>query len=135
VIRCGALLFTVLALAAPASAATRCPLPGQKPMLLVKMYFGQSLDNGREISQRDWDRFLSNTVTPRFPEGLSVYDARGQWTGPSHKPIGERSKIVEIAAPDTPAVRSRVADIARDYRRRFRQHSVGIVTSASCAAF
>jgi len=127
-----ALLF--LAVAAPASAA--CPLPGQKPMLLVKMYFGQSLKNGQEISERDWDGFLADTVTARFPDGLTVYDTRGQWTDPkSHGLARERTKVVEIAASDTPAVRTRVADIARDYRLKFHQHSVGIVTTTSCALF
>ena len=26
-----------------------------------------------------WDAFLADTVTPRFPDGLTVLDARGQW--------------------------------------------------------
>jgi hypothetical protein len=110
--------------------AAPCPLPGQKPMLLVKLYFGQNGD------PRAWDRFLAGAVTPRFPDGFTVYDARGQWTDPStHRLTREASKVVEIAAPDTPVVRARVAEIARDYRVKFRQHSVGIVTSASCATF
>lgn len=105
-------------------------------MLLVKMYFGQSLENGQQISERDWDHFLAETVTARFPDGLTVYDAGGQWSDPkTHGLTRERSKVVEIAAPDTPSVRSRVADIARDYRRKFHQHSVGIVTTTSCALF
>jgi hypothetical protein len=99
-------------------------------MLLVKLYFGQSGD------ARAWDQFLAGTVTPRFPDGFTVYDARGQWTDPKSKGlIREASKVIEIATPDTPQVRTSVADIARDYRAKFRQHSVGIVTSASCATF
>jgi hypothetical protein len=110
--------------------AAPCPLPGQKPMLLVKMYFGQNGD------ARAWDRFLAGTVTPRFPDGFTVYDARGQWTDPNTRRLTrEATKVIEIAAPDTPQARARVADIARDYRAKFRQHSVGIVTSASCATF
>lgn len=99
-------------------------------MLLVKMYFGQTGD------ARAWDRFLADTVTPRFPDGFTVYDSRGQWTDPkSQRLTREATKVVEIAAPDTPIVRARVADIARDYRAEFKQQSVGIVTTAACAAF
>jgi len=124
-----AALPLLLLLAAPAQAAD-CALPTQKPMLLVKMYFGQSAD------ARAWDRFLADTVTPRFPDGFTVYDARGQWTNPkTGRLVRERSKVVEIAAPDSPSLRSNVAAIARHYRLLFRQQSVGIVTSSSCAAF
>ena len=123
----------LLALAMPLPVlASPCPLPGQKPMLLVKMYFGQN----PQMPARAWQQFLSVTVTPRFPDGFTVYDGRGQWTDPkTHRLTREASKIIEIAAPDTPLVRAGVADIARDYRAKFRQHSVGIVTSAACALF
>jgi hypothetical protein len=127
-----ALLLLIL-VAQPAWAT--CPLPGQKEMLLVKLYFGQTTSGGQDISARDWDRFLAQTVTPRFPDGLTVYDTQGQWTDRKSKLSRERTKVVEIATPDTPAARNGIAEIARDYRGKFHQHSVGIVTSASCGVF
>jgi hypothetical protein len=131
-------VFLVLAIlvAEPALAADHCPLPGQKEMLLVKMYFGQSMPGGQTISARGWDRFLAATVTPRFPDGFTVYDAQGQWTDPVTRNLArERTKVMEIASPDTPAVRNAIADIAHTYRKTFRQQSVGIVTEVSCGAF
>ena len=120
----------------PALAAEHCPLPGQKEMLLVKMYFGQDMTGGRIVAARDWERFLSATVTAHFPDGFTVYDAKGQWSDPkTHRLVRERTKVVEIATSDTPAARNDVAEIARRYRETFRQQSVGIVTSTSCAAF
>ena len=134
-VRAGFLILTILA-AEPALAADRCPLPGQKEMLLVKMYFGQNLAGGQTVPARDWERFLSGTVTPRFPDGFTVYDARGQWIDPKTHDLGrERTRVLEIAAPDSPAIRRQIADIARSYREAFHQQSVGIVTSASCALF
>jgi Protein of unknown function (DUF3574) len=117
-------VFLVLAIlvAEPALAADHCPLPGQKEMLLVKMYFGQSMPGGQTISARGWDRFLAATVTPRFPDGFTVYDAQGQWTDP----------VTRNLARD---VRKAIADIAHTYRKTFRQQSVGIVTEVSCGAF
>jgi hypothetical protein len=105
-------------------------------MLMVKMYFGQSMPGGHSVQPRAWTRFLSAAVTPRFPDGFTVYDAQGQWMDPKMpKPSQERSKVVEIAAPDSLAVRTAITDIARSYRESFHQQSVGIVTTTSCAAF
>ncbi|HVW73945.1 MAG TPA: DUF3574 domain-containing protein [Rhizomicrobium sp.] len=137
-VRCilaGASLLAIL-MVEPGLAAERCPLPGQKDMLLVKLYFGQSLPGGHTVQPRDWARFLSTAVTPRFPDGFTVYDTYGQWMDAKKpKPSHERSKVVEIAAPDSLAVRTAITDIARRYREIFHQQSVGIVTSSSCAAF
>ncbi len=134
VIRAGLLLMATLMPVQGAS--TACPLPGQKPALLVKMYFGRAIADGREVSAQQWEQFLSQTVTPRFPRGFTVYDAYGQWSDSrTHKPAGERSKVVEVAAPDTTAVHSRIAEIARLYRAAFHQQSVGVTTAAGCARF
>ena len=131
-----ALLLLSVLMAAPALAAERCPLPGQKEMLIVKMYFGQGMPGDHTVPPRAWTRFLSTTITPRFPDGFTVYDAYGQWMDPKMpKPSQERTKVVEIAAPDSLAVRTAITDIARSYRESFHQQSVGIVTSTSCAAF
>jgi len=131
-----ALLLLSVLMTLPALAAERCPLPGQKPMLVVKMYFGQSMPGGQTVQPRAWSRFLSGAVTPRFPDGFTVYDAQGQWIDPKMpKPSQERTKVVEIAVPDSLAARTAITDIARRYRESFHQQSVGIVTTTSCAAF
>jgi hypothetical protein len=120
----------MLVLVSPPALAASCPLPDQKPMLLVKMYFGQNRDT------RAWENFLARTVTLRFPAGLTVYEAKGQWTDPKTGRLAhERSRVVEIATPDTAAARTNIAEIARLYRRDFHQQSVGVVTQQVCAHF
>jgi hypothetical protein len=47
----------------------------------------------------------------------------------------ERSKVVEIAAPDAPGLMNRIQDVAAHYRTRFHQQSVGVVTMPGCGAF
>ena len=129
-------ILLLMLFASPAFAVDHCPLPGQKEMLLVKLYFGQSLPGGHTVQPRAWTRFVSTAITPRFPDGFTVYDAYGQWMDPKKpRPSRERSKVEEIAAPDSVAVRAAITDIARSYRETFHQQSVGIVTSSSCAAF
>jgi hypothetical protein len=122
------IVFSALVLASSPALAATCPLPGQKPMLLAKMYFGQNRD------AQAWENFLARTVTARFPAGLTVYEAQGQWTDPkTGRLTRERSRVVEIATPDTAAVRANIVEIARLYRRDFRQQSVGVVTQQVCA--
>jgi len=118
--------------AAPAFAA--CP-PGQNEMLAVRLYFGQSM-NGRPIAAAAWRDFVARVVTPRFPDGFTIYDARGQWRDPHTQRIArETSKVIEIAAPQTGDLQSRVAEIRKNYATRFHQQSVGLLTLPGCGAF
>lgn len=126
----GSLALALLLAAQP----IECPFAGQKPMLIVRLYFGQS--GAPAIPGAEWRTFLANTVTPRFPGGFTVYDGAGQWQDAnSPKIIREKTKIIEIATEDTPAIHEGIAEISRRYRERFHQEAVGIVTTAGCAAF
>ena len=130
------LLGLTLWSAAAEAAEAPCPIAGQTQMLLTRLYFGETVQGRPAVSEKDWQSFLAQTVTPRFPDGFTVYPASGQWQDRStHAIIRENSRVIEIAAGDTPVLRSRIAEIARLYREKFQQQSVGIVTSMACAKF
>jgi Protein of unknown function (DUF3574) len=121
---------------APAQAAPACPFAGQRPMLVVRLYFGNGDEGQTAVSPALWQAFLAGAVTPRFPDGFTVYDAAGQWRDPKSGRIArENSRVVEIAARDTPATRKAVAQIGGLYRAKFHQLSVGLVTTIACAKF
>jgi hypothetical protein len=133
---------TVLALclASPGWAARAqslgCPFPGQTPMLVVQLLLGQDIGGGRSVSPAEWRDFVSAAVTPRFPDGFTISDARGQWMDrQTHRIIVEPSKIILIAVEDTPMVRERLEAVVSLYRSRFHQQSVGVISSRSCAGF
>lgn len=131
-----ALLGLMLCSAAAEAADAPCPIPGQTQMLLVRLYFGETIQGRAVVSEKDWKSFLARTITPRFPDGFTVYQATGQWQDARRHAIShENSRVIEIAAGDTPILRSRIAEIARLYRERFQQQSVGIVTSMARAKF
>jgi hypothetical protein len=137
VARAAILAFAVWCGSVAASLAQNaaCPVPGQIPMLIVQLFFGQSV-NGRPLPDKAWRSFLAETVTPRFPDGLTVYDAYGQWRDPRTKSIGrERTKVVVIATEDTDSIRRQIAEVAAAYRVRFHQQSVGVLTNPGCGAF
>ena len=121
---------TLLAIAAAACTATaqagECPFPGQQPMLVAQLFFGQDIAGHGRIAPRAWREFLRSDVskTRRF-HGFTVYDAYGQWLDPQTRRLGrEPSKVVEIAAADSPALESAITALIARYRTRFRQQAV-----------
>ena len=103
-----------------------------KPALHVDLYFGRDTAKG-EVSEADWAKFLAEEVTPRFPEGLSVVEAQGQYREPSGKLTRERTKLLVVVLFDAPAQSAKLKDIAVAYARRFDQQTVFRVERPVCA--
>ena len=106
--------------------------PPMKPALHVDLYFGRDTAKG-EVSEADWAKFLAEEVTPRFPEGLSVVEAQGQYREPSGKLTRERTKLLVVVLFDAPAQSAKLKDIAVAYARRFDQQTVFRVERPVCA--
>jgi len=131
----GALGAASLALALSACArpvTSACPAPLQSA-LEVNLYFGRDKPGGGEVGDAEWASFLADSVTPRFPAGLTVIDARGQHRDPQGRIGSERTKLVVIVVFDAPAHREKVTAIVEDYRSRFGQHGVFRVEQPVCA--
>ncbi|HEX5507953.1 MAG TPA: DUF3574 domain-containing protein [Pseudolabrys sp.] len=112
--------------------ACRTPL---KPMLRVEMFFGREIDGRLGVSGKKWQRFVAREIAPRF-SGLTVLDGRGWWRGPKGRAVNnESSKVVIIVMPDSETARERIDAVARAYKARFKQQSVGIVIQSACAGF
>ena len=74
-------------------------------------------------------------MTPRFPDGLTVFDARGQWRNSEGLVLKERSKVLVILVPPGENGMRLTGEIADEYKRRFNQESVLRVVSDVCATF
>jgi hypothetical protein len=75
-------------------------------------------------------------MTPRFPDGLSVLDAAGQWHDKARgRVVREPSKLVIIVTADDAPARDKIAAIVAAYKEQFHQRSVGVVSRPVCAAF
>ena len=128
-------LMLIAAASGSAAAQETCALPGQTRMLVAELFFGRASATG-EVSEQQWRAFLRAEATPRFPAGLTAFDAYGQWQDPATKKIGrERTKVLLIATDDTDAARRKIEELAAAYRTAFAQKSVGIVTREDCASF
>ena len=133
-----ALATLATATAAPASAlgadAASCP-PGTEPFAEYRLFFGRSQGGVEVVSDAAWRAFLADEVTPRFPDGLTVLDAAGQWRDGAGAIVRERTKLLLIlAAPGADAMR-RTDQIADAYKRAFGQSSVLRVVTPACASF
>ena len=89
-----------------------------------RLFFGFGV-SGNTVSEEDWRRFLAVVVTPRFPNGLTVFHARGQWRAVGEMTVMvESSRVVEIAHDDTPEFDQRLDEVIAMYKQRYRQQSV-----------
>lgn len=128
---CGALAAGVLG-SAPASSCT-APL---KPMQRIELMFGRNIRGHAGVGDTAWAKFLAREIAPRFPDGLTVLDAAGQWRDPAGGRLArEPAKLVIIVTADDTRVDDRIAAIVAAYKQRFHQKSVAVVTSPVCAAF
>jgi hypothetical protein len=99
--------------------------------LRTTLYFGLARPKGT-VSELEWQLFLRDEVTPRFPQGLTVWEAQGQWL--SQGAIGhERTKVLLLVHPDTPVAQEAVQTVITRYRKAFEQESVLWETARVCA--
>jgi len=128
----GIALLAWLAGATPTHAQAPLSCSGnQKSWLVAELLFGRS-----RVSESQWARFLADEITPRFPDGLTVMDAKGQWRSPgSGKIAKERSKVVMIAMPPAADNDARLQAIIEAYKARFKQRSVGLIVRPACVSF
>lgn len=112
-----------------------CPLPS-KAMMRAELMFGRNIGGRAGVSEAAFARFVAAEITPRFPAGLTVIDAAGQWRdSKTGQVVREKSKMVVLMVGDAPDARERIAAIAEAYKKRFRQQSVVVVTRPVCASF
>lgn len=93
-------------------------------LIQVDLYFGRNIGTDGKVTERQFRQFLRDTVTPRFPDGLTVYDADGQFLDSTSTLIQEPSKVVSLILSDTQANEQALHEIIEVYKQRFQQESV-----------
>lgn len=108
----------------------------QKPGKVAELLFGRDIGGRLGVSDPAWRRFVAREITPRFPDGLTVTDATGQWRDRSSgRIVREPSKRVEIVLPGRDDDGARLDAIAEAYERQFHQQSVVVVLTPACVSF
>jgi hypothetical protein len=134
--RPASVLLLLLALSGSAGAQLVDCRGGQKPSQVAELMFGRKIGDRIAVSEGDWGRFVDREITPRFPDGLTVFNAAGQWRDKSsNKIVREPSKIVQIVLPGDDGEFARLNEIAEAYKTRFKQQSVGVIVRPACVSF
>jgi hypothetical protein len=92
-----------------------------------ELYFGVGTegDAASAIGEERWREFLDQEVTQRFPEGLTVLDAYGQWLFRGESgPQRQRTKVLVILHEDTPRRRADIDAIRLAWKQVTRHQSV-----------
>jgi hypothetical protein len=126
----GAALLSGCASLTPAT----CPA-GQSPGRTVQLFFGRDIGDKVGVSDADFARFVDAELTPRFPDGLTILDAAGQWRGADGVVGREPSKVVILALPGGKGGEDRLEAVRAAYKARFSQEAVMIVTQPVCLGF
>ncbi|MGA8806807.1 MAG: DUF3574 domain-containing protein [Thermoanaerobaculia bacterium] len=94
---------------------------------LDTLYFGTQKPEGGVVSDAEWQQFLADEITSRFPSGLTTWEASGQWRDQHNVIERERTHIVQIvhASGDE----GKIVAIISLYKKRFAQEAVFRVRS------
>jgi hypothetical protein len=112
------------AIASPSASA---PATGET-RVAERLYFGREIPGGGSVSDEAWNAFLRDVVTPRFPAGLTVWRADGQWREESGTIVREPSFVMELFHAGDARADAAVREIVSEYRQRFGQDAVLRVT-------
>jgi hypothetical protein len=131
-VRAAALALVALSLAGAARA--QCAT-GLRQVTTAELFFGLAEGRGMVVDAAQWGQFLDKEVTPRFPEGLTVWDTSGQWRNDSGQLVREPAKVMLIVLPGAPDEAARLDAIVAVYKTRFHQRSVLLTEHRECARF
>jgi hypothetical protein len=91
---------------------------------LDTLYFGTQKPEGGLVSDAEWQQFLADEITSRFPSGLTTWEASGQWRDAHNVIERERTHIVQIVHRSSGEDEGRIAAIIATYKKRFAQEAV-----------
>ena len=123
----------------PPKFSTRAPSPSALatpgPRLVSDtLYFGTDSPRG-PVTPAKWNSFLSRVVTQRFPDGLTVWDAEGQWKGKNGIVGSEKTKVLLLVHPESSPSDRAIQEIIDIYKKEFSQESVMKVRTPADVSF
>lgn len=111
------------------------PTPGTQTLVRSELYFGRLRPDGTVVSDAEWRTFVAEEITPRFPDGFTVFDALGQYRGRDGQIVSEPTKVLLIVHGPDARLRGSVQELRDLYRRLFQQESVLLIESPARAGF
>ena len=105
-------------------------------MSRLELYFGTQKPGGAPVTEAEWNAFMEEEVTPRFPDGLTVLRGYGQWRNFEGVITRETSAVLVILYEPSAEKEAAIEDIRAAYKDRFDQESVMRVDAGmQCVSF
>ena len=101
--------------------------PGDaEPFVRTELFFGSNKPDGTVVTEQQFQKFLDQEITPRFPDGLTLLTGLGQFRGSSGVIQRERSMLLILLYPrgDARAASKKIEEIRAKYEQMFQQESV-----------
>ena len=131
---CLILAIATAACVEPEADDADCP-EGSESWVEYRVFMGRSAGGVEAVSDEAWAAFLADVVTPRFPDGLTVLDASGQWRNSDGAIERERSKVLLVMAPPEADSLRLINEISDEYKQRFNQEAVLQAVTDACVSF
>ena len=105
---------------------TAAPVVKAESYYRTELYMGRSIPGGRVVSEEAWEKFLSEVVTPLFPDGFTVLSGRGQYREATGVIAKEPSHVLVFLyrKADRKRARVNIESIRGEYKKLFAQESV-----------
>lgn len=127
------LLLLFSGCASSSMAASKKPMPGA-PNTLPPQWLRTELYLAA-VDASEWETFLAERITRRFPAGFTVFDAYGQWRAPQGDIRRLSTKVVVILHPPTHEAEQAIEAIRKEYCAAFNQISVLRSTTPALVSF
>jgi hypothetical protein len=113
-----------------ATLQTACTLQIDRVEVCDTLYFGTARADAAAVTDDEWQRFVDGEIAPRFPDGFTLSEARGQWRTSDGTIQRERTHALLLVHRDGSGERE-IAAIIAAYKKAFAQESV-LRTRARC---
>lgn len=101
----------------------------------VQLIFGLSSEDGKGVSEQQWDMFVKTAINSRFP-GSTTVDGLGRYYDNSgKKEVVEKSKIVTLIIECSESSDNIIQKTVKDYKQQFKQKSVIRIDSVGQVIF
>ena len=104
-------------------------------MVRTELYFGRDMPAKGEVSDIEFDSFVSNVVTKELPEGLTLFDAYGQYEDKDGTELKQATKVMIVFHEDTEAETAAIEKVIAAYRERFSGAKVMRASAPADVAF
>jgi hypothetical protein len=110
-------------------------VPGSALWSRTELYFGMQKPDDSITTNDEYQHFIDEQVSPRFRDGFTVFEGRGQYLDPNGRLWREPTKVLVLMYPPDPSKSAAINEIRTAYKTAFQQESVMRVDGTTCVAF